>query len=96
MSAASRSHGEDRASLSTFVVPRFDAHLVQPQPFTTEDAYWQLILARLETCHAPQRTPGSSRPHCSPQRTVTMRRTTWPQQPRRKAGRRARVYVGVL
>ena len=54
MSVASRSHGEDRALLSTFVVPRFDAHLVQPQPFTTEDAYWQLILARLETRHALQ------------------------------------------
>ena len=54
MSVASRSHEEDRALFSTFVVPRFDAHLVQPQPFTTEDAYWQLILARLETRHALQ------------------------------------------
>jgi hypothetical protein len=54
VSVASRSHEEDRALFSTFVVPRFDAHLVQPQPFTTEDAYWQLILARLETRHALQ------------------------------------------
>ena len=52
MSVAPRSHGEDRALLSTVVVPCFDAHLVQPQPFTTEDTYWQLILARLETRHA--------------------------------------------
>ena len=54
MSVAPRSHGEDHALLSTVVMPCFDAHLVQPQPFTTEDTYWQLILARLETRHALQ------------------------------------------
>jgi hypothetical protein len=35
-------------------MPHFDAHLVQPQPFTTEDVYWQLMRARLETRHALQ------------------------------------------
>jgi hypothetical protein len=52
VSNALYSPGEDRASLSTVDVPHCDAHLVQPQPFATEDAYWQLMRARLETRYA--------------------------------------------
>src|SRR6266571_7770372 len=44
-------NGQQSASLSTCVVPMPDQHLLQPHPFTSEDEYWQLILARLETRH---------------------------------------------
>lgn len=51
MSAASVYNGKQNAPLSTFVVPMPDEHLLQPHPFTTEDEYWALTLARLETRH---------------------------------------------
>ena len=44
-------NGQQSASLSTCVVPMPDEHLLQPHPFTSEDEYWQLILARLEARH---------------------------------------------
>ena len=55
MSVVSMYNGKQSAAFSTLGIPIPDERVLQPHPFTTEEEYWALVLARLEVRYWLQR-----------------------------------------